>query len=78
MGGIESKITQIDPNRISVNNKNLGNCTENFWKIDSCGTIKDAYSGLLPRNEKRPKYLKKTVTKIDGRYSLGLLWRYEF
>ena len=43
IGGIESKATQINSNRISVKNKSLENCIENFWKIDSHGTKKDAY-----------------------------------
>ena len=50
MGGIELKTAQIDLNRISVNNKNL----ENFSKIDSYGTTKDANRSFLPRNEKKP------------------------
>ena len=33
MGGIDSKATQINSNQISVNNKNLENSIENFWKI---------------------------------------------
>ena len=41
MGDIDSKATQITSNRISVNNKNLENSIENFWKIDSYGTTKD-------------------------------------
>ena len=51
MGGIDSKATQINSNRISVNNKNLENSIENFWKIDSYGTTKDSNTSLLPRNE---------------------------
>ena len=53
MGGIDSKATQINSNRISVNNKNLENSIlySNFWKIDSYGTTKDANTSLLPRNE---------------------------
>ena len=54
MGGIESKTTQINSNRISVDNKNRENSIENFWEIDSFGTAKDANPSLLPRNEKRP------------------------
>ena len=54
MGGIESKTTQINSNRISVDNKNRENSNENFWEIDSFGTAKDANPSLLPRNEKRP------------------------
>ena len=79
MGGINSKATQINSNRISVNNKNLENSVENFWKIDSYGTTKDSNTSLLPQNEmKALAILEKTVTKIDGHYSLGLLWRDEF
>ena len=47
MGGIDSKATQINSNRISVNNKNLENSIENFWKIDSYGTTKDSNTSLL-------------------------------
>ena len=77
-GRIESKTTQVNSNRISVNSKHLENCTENFWKIDSYGITKDANPSLLTRNEKTAVYiLEKTVIKIDGHYSLGLLWRNE-
>ena len=77
-GRIESKTTQVNSNRISVNSKHLENRTENFWKIDSYGITKDANPSLLTRNEKTAVYiLEKTVTKIDGHYSLGLLWRNE-
>ena len=79
MGGINSKATQINSNRISVNNKNLENSVENFWKIDSYGTTKDSNTSLLPQNEmKALAILEKTVTKIDGYYLLGLLWKDEF
>ena len=79
MGGIDSKATQINSNRISVNNKNLENSIENFWKIDFYGTPKDSITSLLSRNEiKALGILEKTVTKIDGHYSLGLLWRDKF
>ena len=77
-GRTESKTTQVNSNRISVNSKHLENRTENFWKIDSYGITKDANPSLLTRNEKTAVYiLEKTVIKIDGHYSLGLLWRNE-
>ena len=79
MGGIDSKAPQINSNRISVNNKNLENSIESFWKIDFYGTSKDSNTSLLPQSEiKALAILEKTVTKIDGHYSLGLLWRDEF
>ena len=79
MDDIDSKATQINSNRISVNNKNLEDSIENFWKIDSYGTTKYANTSLLPRKEiKALDILEKTVTKIHGHYSLGLLWRDEF
>ena len=75
---MESKTTQVNSNRISANSKHLENRTENFWKIDSYGITKDANPSLLTRNEKTAVYiLEKTVIKIDGHYSLGLLWRNE-
>ena len=74
MGGIESKTTQINSNQVFANNK-----TENFRKIEFCGSTKDANPSVLPRNEKSPRYLRKTpVTLTDGYYYLGLLWRDEF
>ena len=54
MGGVESKTTQVNLNRISINNKDLENPIENVWKIESYGTTKDANPTLLPRNEKKP------------------------
>ena len=80
MVGIESKASQIYSNRISLNNKNLENFIENFWKIDSCSTTNDANTSLLlPQNKiKVLDISEKTVAKVDGHYSLGLLWRDEF
>ena len=73
MGSIDSKATQVNSNRISVNNKNLENSIENFWKIDSYRTTKFANTSLQPLNEiKALDILEKTVRKIDGYYSLGL------
>ena len=48
MGGIKSKATQINSNRISMNNENLENSIENFWKTDSYDTTKDGNPSLLP------------------------------
>ena len=79
MSSIESKTTQINSNRISVNKRNLENSIENFWKIESYSTTKDDNASLSPRNEKKAlNILEKTVTTIDGCYSLGLLWRDKF
>ena len=54
MSGIESKTTEINSNRISVNNKNLKHSIENFLKIDSYAITEDDNPSLLSRNEKRP------------------------
>ena len=54
MGGVESKTTQVNLNRISINNKDLENPMENVWKIESYGNTKDANPTLLQRNEKKP------------------------
>ena len=48
MVSIEPKTTLINSNRISVNNKNLENSIEIFWKIDFYGSTKDANPSLLP------------------------------
>ena len=54
MGGVESKTTQVNLNRISINNKDLENPIENVWKIESYGNTNDANPTLLQRNEKKP------------------------
>ena len=53
MGGVESKTTQVNLNRISINNKDLENPIENVWKIESYGNTNDANPTLLQRNEKK-------------------------
>ena len=63
MGSINSKATQINSNRISVNNKNLENSIENFWKIDSCSTTKDSNTSLIPQS--KMKALAILETKIN-------------
>ena len=79
MGGTESKPSQINSYHIFVNNKNLKNSIENFWKVDSYDTTIDDNPSLLPQNEKKAlDILEKAVIKINGHYLLGLLWRVEF
>ena len=53
MGGTESKPSQINSYYIFVNNKNLKNSIENFWKVDSYDTTIDDNPSLLPQNEKK-------------------------
>ena len=64
MGGTESKPSQINSYYIFVNNKNLKNSIENFWKVDSYDTTIDDNPSLLPQNEKKgPRYLRKSSNK---------------
>ena len=63
-GRIESKTTQVNSNRISVNSKHLENRTENFWKIDSYGITKDANPSFANTKWKNSRiYFRKNSNK---------------
>ena len=73
MDGIKSKTTQINSNRISVNDKILENSIEYFWKIDSYSTTKDINPSLLPRNLKKALDILKNIAK---EIMVIILWDY--
>ena len=55
---------------------NIDERIQNFWKLDSYGTLPKMSPELLPPNEKRTlEILQKTTIIRDNHIETGLLWK---
>ena len=76
MGGKSSYQAKINSNFLNIDSCTLENFVEQFWQIESYGTVNKNDPSLLPRNEKKAlQILESTVEKVDNHYSVGLLWK---
>ena len=48
---------------------------ESFWKIESFGTIGNNSKPTSVQDKKALKVIEETLTKVDGHYEMGLLWK---
>jgi len=77
MGG-KSSCQRVSNNHISMVNDKLHNAVERFWTVESYGTVEKDSSVLMSDQDKRAmEILEKTSINVGGRYSIGLLWKYD-
>ena len=70
MGG-KNKSSQLNSNNINTSFN-----IEQFWKLESYGTVRKNDPVLLTKDEKRAvSILEKTIVLKDGHYEIGLLWK---
>ena len=70
MGG-KNKSSQLNSNNINTSFN-----IEQFWKLESYGTVRKNDPVLLTKDEKRAvSILEKTIVLKDGHYEVGLLWK---
>jgi hypothetical protein len=48
---------------------------ESFWKIESFGTMRNDSKSTLVEDRRALKVIEETLTKVDGHYKMGLLWK---
>ncbi len=48
---------------------------ESFWKIESLGTTRNDSNPTSVQDKRALKVIEKTLTKVDGHYEMGLLWK---
>ena len=48
---------------------------ESFWKIEFFGTIGNNSKPASVQDKKALKVIEETLTKVDGHYEMGLLWK---
>ena len=76
MGGSKSEGQKGSCNFVSNSLTNIDERIQNFWKLDSYGTLPKMSPELLPPNEKRTlEILQKTTIIRDNHIETGLLWK---
>ena len=48
---------------------------ESFWKIESFGTTRNDWKPTSVQHKRALKIIEETLTKVDGHYEMGLLWK---
>ena len=78
MGGNKSVEEKGSCNFISNSLTNIDEKIQNFWKLDSCGTLPKMSPELLPPKEKKSLEIQqKTKVIKNNRIETGLLWKKE-
>ena len=48
---------------------------EEFWQIESCGTVREKCDLMSVKNRKALKIIDTSIPIVDGHYQMGLPWR---
>ena len=68
---------QFNLHHASSEDVSLNRQLEEFWRIESHGTVKEAFGPMSVEDRKALKIIENTISKVDGHYQMGLLWRRE-
>ena len=68
---------QFNLHHASSEDVSLNRQLEEFWRIESHGTVKKAFGPMSVEDRKALKIIENTISKVDGHYQMGLLWRQE-
>ena len=67
---------RVSSNLIISGHNTLENIVQRFREVGSYGKVAKKYPSLLPLNEIRAlDILESTSTKLNGQYTVGLLWK---
>ena len=50
---------------------------EDFWRVESYGTVKQSLKSMSVEDRKAMEIIENTISKVDGYYQIGLLWKHE-
>ena len=64
-------------NHISSEDISLNQQLEEFWRIESCGTVKENRDPMSVEDRKALKIIDNSISIVDGHYQMGLPWRQE-
>ncbi|XP_064646267.1 uncharacterized protein LOC135499453 [Lineus longissimus] len=62
-------------NNLTVNDATLHQMMERFWSTESFGVSHSFLRPTSSEDKRSEKILKDTISMIDGRYQVGMLWR---
>ena len=68
---------QFNLHHASSEDVSLNRQLEEFWRIESNGTVKETLGSMSVEDRKALKIIENTISKVDGHYQMGLLWRQE-
>ncbi|XP_044175961.1 uncharacterized protein LOC114968359 [Acropora millepora] len=64
-------------NFVSAEDTSLSRQLEEFWRVESCGTLKETRCIMSVEDHKALKIINNTISFADGHYQMGLLWKHE-
>ena len=64
-------------NFVSTEDTSLSRQLEEFWRVESCGTLKERRRTMSVEDHKALKIINNTISFADGHYQMGLLWKHE-
>ena len=68
---------QFNLNHVSCEEISLGRQLEDFWRVESNGTVKQSLKSMSVEDQKAMEIIENTISKVDGHYQIGLLWKHE-
>ena len=68
---------QFNLNHVSCEEISLSRQLEDFWRVESYGTEKQSLKSMSVEDHKAMKIIADTISKVDGHYQIGLLWKQE-
>ena len=68
---------QFNLNHVSCEEISLSCQLEDFWRVESYGTEKQSLKTMSVEDHKTMKIIDDTISKVDGHYQIGLLWKQE-
>jgi len=68
---------QFNLNQVSCEEISLSRQLEDFWRVESYGTGKQSLKSMSVEDHKVMKIIENTISKVDGHYQIGLLWKQE-
>ncbi len=68
---------QFNLNHVSCEEISLSRQVEDFWRVESYGTERQSLNPMSVEDHKALKIIERTISKVDGHYQMGLLWKLE-
>ena len=68
---------QFNLNHVSCEEISLSRQLEDFWRVESYGTERPSLKSMSVEDHKATKIIENTISKVDGHYQIGLLWKQE-
>ena len=68
---------QFNLNNVSCEEISLSRQLEDFRRVESYGTVKQSLKSMSVEDRKAMEIIENTISKVDGRYQIGLLWKHE-